>query len=469
MNVKNASIITIGSILGALVSIVTIPILTWYFSQEVVAKYSILLISLSLGSVLIGFEMHQAYVREYYEVEEKEQLLKIALIPGTTIFVLLLIILTLFNISLAELIFNFNSLLLDFCLWVGVYLTFFINILMHVLRMHGIALGFALIQILPKLFFLTVILVGSIIFKQEDFQILIYFNVMILIISTIILIFFLKKDLKKAFFIELNREKFKEMLSFSVPLILGSLAYWALTSIDRLFLNFFSNYNELSLYAVASTVASGVSMLVVIFGSLWHPLVYKWVNEGIDSKKILAASELMVLFICFVWTLFGLFSWVVDYIFPTSYAGVSILIIGCVTMPLLYLLSEITTIGIGISKKTKYTMVVSLFSLLLNVVVNYFFIERYGAKASIVASMLAFFLFLILRTEFSSFLWISLSRWKMYLSVLTYLIVTILILFGFLESYIYTTLVWIIILILVLLLYYKRIVWLLDFIKKRYI
>lgn len=469
MNVKNASIITLGSMFGAVLSILIIPILTWYFSQEVVAKYSILLILYSFGSVLIGFEMHQAYVREYYEVAQKEQLLKIALVPGTAIFILISLFLILLDISLAEMVFNLKSTFLDFFLLIGVYLTFFINIMMHAVRMHGMAFGFAAIQILPKLLFFALLLVGSFIFKQDGFETLFYLNGIVLIISAIILIIFLKNDFHQAIILKLDKKKFKEMLVFSLPLVIGSLAYWALTSIDRLFLNFLSNYNELSLYAVASTVASGVGILVVVFGSLWHPLIYKWVNEGVDSAKILAVNELMVLFICFVWTVFGLFSWLTDYIFPTTYADVSVLIVGCVAMPLLYLLSETTTIGIGISKKTKYAMLVSLFCLFLNITINYFFVEKYGAKASVIASMLGFCLFLILRTEFSSFLWISLSRWRMYISVFTYIMVTILILFGFLESYVYIVMVWMAALFLVFLLYYKRIIWLINFIGKRYI
>ena len=469
MNIKNASIITLGSIFGAILSMLIIPILTWYFPQEVVAKYSILLILYSFGSVLIGFEMHQAYVREYYEVVQKEQLLKIALIPGTTIFIFITSLLTLADISLVEVVFNLKSTFMDFFLLLGVYLTFFLNILMHVLRMHGMAFGFAIIQILPKLLLFAILLVGSIVFAQESFEVLFYLNVLVLITSALILIIILKKDLYKAIALKLDQEKLREMLFFSFPLIFGSLAYWALTSIDRLFLNFFSNYNELSLYAVASTVASGVGMLVVVFGSLWHPLVYKWVSEGIDSKKILAVNELMVIFICLIWTIFGLFSWVTDYIFPTSYKDVSVLIVGCVTMPLLYLLSETTTIGIGISKKTKYAMIVSLCSLFLNITINYFFIEKYGAKASVVATMLAFSLFLILRTEFSSFFWVSLSRWKMYFSVFIYIVLTMFTLLGVLESFIWVTLVWLIALILVCLLYYKRIMWLLNLIKKRFV
>ena len=69
MNLKTANIITLGSILGAAVSFCTVPIITWFFSQEDIGRFSMYQLALNLGMVLISLDMHQAYVREYYETE----------------------------------------------------------------------------------------------------------------------------------------------------------------------------------------------------------------------------------------------------------------------------------------------------------------------------------------------------------------------------------------------------------------
>jgi len=457
MNLKTANIITLGSILGAAVSFCTVPIITWFFSQEDIGRFSMYQLALNLGMILISLDMHQAYVREYYETEQKEQLLKISLFSGSVVFVIVFSIFQFLSFSLSELLFNVKSQIIDFFVLLAIYITFIINILIHVLRMHNFAWAFAFTQVIPKIGYIIILGMGVYFYKNYNFDMLIYSNIFVLFLSLGCLIFFLKQDLYKAIIIKLDREKLKQMLVFSLPLVFGSLSYWALTSIDRIFLKNFSNYNELAIYAVASTLASGIGVLVTVFSNLWHPIVYKWVKEGIDTKKVLAVNELMVVFICLLWSFIGIFSWMVLYFLPQSYSGVASILVGCVAMPLLYMLSETTTIGIGLTRKTIYAMLATLIALILNFLINYFLVGQYGAKATTIASMSAFTLFLILRTEFSAFLWLSFSRWRMYIAVLLYFFITLLTVLDIFNSYMIIVFVWFASLIFVLFLYTARV------------
>ncbi|MDO3666191.1 oligosaccharide flippase family protein [Acinetobacter higginsii] len=457
MNLKTANIITLGSILGAAVSFCTVPIITWFFSQEDIGRFSMYQLALNLGMILISLDMHQAYVREYYETEQKEQLLKISLFSGSVVFAIVFLISEVLNFSLSKLLFNIESRVIDVFVLLGIYITFIINILVHVLRMHNFAWAFAFTQVIPKIGYIVVLGVGVYFYKNYNYNFLIYANIFVLLLSLGCLIFFLKKDLYKAIIIKLDRKKLNQMLAFSLPLVFGSLSYWALTSIDRVFLKNLSNYNELAIYAVASTLAGGIGVLVTVFSNLWHPIVYKWMEEGIDSKKVLAINELMVIFICLLWSFVGMFSWIVLYFFPQSYSGVASILVGCIAMPLLYMLSETTTIGIGLTRKTIYAMFATLIALILNISINYFLVEKYGAKATTIASMSAFTLFLILRTEFSSFLWMSLSRWRMYVAVLLYFSITLLIVLEVFSGKINNAFIWFLSLFFVLSLYFTRV------------
>lgn len=457
MNLKTANIITLGSILGAAVSFCTVPIITWFFSQEDIGRFSMYQLALNLGMILISLDMHQAYVREYYETEQKEQLLKISLFSGSVVFVIFFSIFQFLSFSLSELLFNVQSQIIDFFVLLAIYITFIINILIHVLRMHNFAWAFAFTQVIPKVGYILILGVGVYFYKNYNFDMLIYANLFVLFLSLGCLIFFLKQDLYKAIIIKLDREKLKQMLFFSLPLVLGSLSYWTLTSIDRIFLKNLSNYNELAIYAVASTLAGGIGVLVTVFSNLWHPIIYKWVKESIDTKKVLAVNESMVIFICLLWSFIGIFSWIVLYCLPQSYSGVASILVGCVAMPLLYMLSETTTIGIGLTRKTIYAMLATLIALILNIVINYFLVGKYGAKATTIASMSAFTLFLILRTEFSSFLWISFSRWRMYIAVLLYFFITLLTVLDVFNGHMNIAFVWFASLIFVLFLYTARV------------
>lgn len=453
---------SIGSFAGAILGFITLPILTWFFTTDDIGRFSMYQLSLNLGMILISLDMHQAYVREYYETPKKEQLLKIALLPGSIVFALFFLIFNIFNLSLSWIIFNVDDDVMNICVFFAIYITFFINILVHVLRMKNFAVAFAFYQVIPKLGYLMSLGILVYLFENLNYKFLVLTNFFVLVISLLSLIFFLKKDLYDSFKIKLDKIKLKEMLLFSSPLVMGSLAYWALTSVDRIFLKNYSNYKELALYSVASTLAGGVSVLVTVFSNLWHPTVYKWIKEGIEIKKVLAINELMVIFICILWTLIGVFSWVFIYLFPATYNGIQFIIIGCVAMPLIYMLSETTTIGIGLTRKTSYAMLASCLALVLNIILNYLLVKGYGARGAALASMSAFTLFLILRTEFSSYLWVSLSRWKMYVSILLYYVLTLIIVLGKYSNLLFEILSWISILIVVCVLYYQRLVWLLK-------
>ncbi|MEI2513221.1 lipopolysaccharide biosynthesis protein [Acinetobacter soli] len=456
MNIKTANIITLGSILGAGIGFFTIPIITWFFTQEDIGRFSLYQLALNLGMILISLDMHQSYVREYYDSENKAEILRNALIPGTIFFIVIVIFLIVTKISLSNLLFGFDSKLINFLLIIGVYITFIINILVHVIRMYNFAWAFSFAQVVPKLGYILCLISIVYICQNYNFELLIFTNIFVLSLTVFCLLFFLKDEVFKAIKIKTNSKKLKQMLAFSLPLVVGSLSYWALTSIDRIFLKKFSNFEELALYAVASTLAGGVGVFVTVFSNLWHPIVYKWVNEGIDINKVININELMVVLVCILWSLVGMFSWISSFFFPQSYNGVSIILVGCVAMPLLYMLSETTVIGIGLTKKTIYAMIAILMSLFLNIIINYFLISKYGSKAATVASMSAFVLFLILRTEFSSSLWISLPRKKMYFSIFMYYFFTLSVISGFLNNTMYNTIAWLGLLLVVCTMYYKR-------------
>ena len=422
---------------------------------------------LNLGVILISLDMHQAYVREYYETEKKEQLLKIAFLPGNIIFIIVFCFCFLMNKSLSKLILDKHSFIMDVCIFLGIYFVFCINIFSHVVRMQGRAWAFSATQIIPKLGYLIILGICIYLFSNHNYDQLIFINVFVLLLSVLCFIFILRYDIYKAIKIKIDINKLKQMLLFSYPLIAGSLGYWALTGIDRIFLKNLASFSELAIYAVASTISAGVGLFATVFSNLWHPIVYKWIKEGIDTRNVIAINESMVLFIALIWTFVGVFSWLIIYFFPQEYNGIQLLIIGCIAMPLLYMLSETTTIGIGISRKTKYSMITALAALVLNIIINYCLIDRYGAKACALASMSAFVLFLILRTEFSSFLWISLPRHKMYISVAIYFFVTIVIMFELVSNTLVTTLLWLISFLIVLFLYRQRVLGLLEFIKLR--
>ena len=465
MKLKKILQYAIGPIGGAVLGMVTMPFVAWFFSVEDVGRMTMLQLVFGLTISLFSLAMHQAYVREYHEVKDKSALFKTSLLPGLLFLLIITLVLFFIPISISEYLFDINSKLLTFLLLIGVFSTYFINFLTHVIRMQERAIAFSLSQIAPKfflLFFIGFILVFNI---KAEFKYLMLMNTLAVLVSLIIFSWLTRDTWVLAFKREIDKVLLINMLKFSLPLVLGGLAYWGLTTMDRLFLRTISGFEELGVYALSVTLAASVSVISTIFSNIWHPTVYRWSSEGVKPDKVQAVVESMLLLVAFIWSLAGFFSWVIPYFFPPEYEALEYLLIACISMPLLYMLSETTVVGIGITRKTSFSMLASIAAFLINALLNYLLIPKYGAAGAALATLGAFFIFLAVRTEASAWLWYSLPRRKIYTVVMLYIVTTSVMVLtkNKLEHF---NLIWLGLIGFTVVLFYRRIIQLVKFFKQ---
>ncbi|MBE0448532.1 MAG: oligosaccharide flippase family protein [Actinobacteria bacterium] len=456
MNIKKIAQFSIGPLGAGVLSLVTLPFVAWSFSPEDVGRLTMLQVVLSLSVTFFSLAMHQAYVREYYVEHDKEALLKTSLAPGLMFLTFTVLFLTILPFSYSKLIFGIDSYFLTMLLLLGVYSSFFINFLAHLLRMEGRGIAFSATQIAPKFMFL--VLVGAIVIFnfRTDSSLLIFMQIVSLVFSAFVFLWLTRQAVIPAVNKKIDISLLKRMLRFSLPLVLGGMAYWGLTAMDRFFLKALVGLEEVGVYAVAASLAASVALVSTIFSNLWHPTVYKWLKDGIEPKNIQAASEIMTLVVAVIWTFFGIFSWVIPAFLPDEYYSVKYLIVACVSMPLFYMLSETTVVGIGISRRSGFSFLASGVALLCNAILNYITIPILGASGAALASVLAFFIFFIVRTESSAYVWQSIPRLKIYVVTILYVLTTIVMVLSEadIESF---YLVWVGILALTVLLFTKRI------------
>jgi O-antigen/teichoic acid export membrane protein len=127
----------------------------------------------------------------------------------------------------------------------------------------------------------------------------------------------------------------------------------------------------------------------------------------------------------------GSMSWITDYLLPSHYIDVKYLVVCAIAPTLLYALSEITSVGIGISRRTGLTVWSTLSGLIVNIIISYLLIPSKGAAGAVIANAISYMVFFVIRTEMSSRVWTPLPRKKIYLTVSTFLILVIgVVLFG---------------------------------------
>lgn len=418
MNAKKIASFAIGPVGAAVLGFITLPIITWFFSAEDIGRISMLQVVTSFSVLLFCLGLDQAYVREYHEAEQKPALLKATLMPGFWLLLLVSTVLMLVPGAVSVLLFDIDNAaisgLVVFCL----LLSFISRFLSLVLRMQERGLAYSMSQVLPKALFLVVIGIYVLFSFGFDFSHLVTAHVISISAVTLIFAWNTRGELLASVSQKVHKEKLIAMLKFGLPLIMGGVAFWGLTAMDKLFLRGLSTFEELGIYSVAVSFAAVAIIFQQIFSTVWAPTVYKWAAEGINPEKIDQVTEHILAAVVFIFALAGLFSWVISYLLPDTYDKVQYMLVACMAYPLLYTLSETTAVGIGLTRKSLYAMVASIVAAVVDLIGNYLLIPVYGAAGAAVSTAIAFWIFFFLRTEFACRVWRPLPRKKLYSTTL---------------------------------------------------
>ena len=422
MNKKTIVAYAIGPIGSAIISFASLPLIAWFYSVEDVGKISIFNAVASLATLVFCLGLDQAFVREYHGSANKPGLLKQVVLPGIILMTALVILVTAYDTRLLSvLIFDQSSQFLSIMVIVCFFVQYIARFLSLILRMQERAMAYSMSQLLPKIFFLLFLLLGVALGRDKTLHQLLSAYVLSACLVFIVYLFNTRRDWLPAIITKVDQDQMSSLFKFGLPLVFGSLASWGLNVADRFFLRYYSSFSELGIYSVTMSVAAVATLFAGIFNTIWAPLVYKWLSEDkIDNEKIDEIGEHVLAAIYFAIVGCSAFAWIVPYMLPPQYKAIEYLLPICLFAPLLYTLSEVTAVGIAISRRTIFSMLASVVAMLCNLAGNYLLVPHYGASGAATSTLLAFIVFYVLRTEFSKRVWRGIATRK------TYLILTIL-------------------------------------------
>lgn len=415
----------IGPFGAAILGFISLPLMAWFFSTEDIGRISILQIFSTFSILFFCLGLDQAYVREFHEHKDKDSLFKTCFLPGIVFCLILFFIILVFNPKLISInLYGIDSTYLSFISIICFIFSYIIRFLGLILRMQNKAFLYSISQITPKLFLINYIFFLYIFNIEKKFENLITGQAIALFFCVLVLLWNNRNTLYDIFKAKFDLIKFKEIIIFGFPLIIGGLASWGLNVADKLMLKTLSDLNELGVYSMAFSIAGIATIFVGVFNTIWSPMVFKWISENnIDHTKLKNIREYSICFVYYVIVLSGIFSWVIMLFLPSDYDLVPYLITSCLLVPFFYTLSEITSIGIAISRKTILSMYSSLIVLCFNVLLNYIFISHFGASGAALSISLSFWMLLYIKTEFSKKVWIPFDVRKTY--YITFLLVVL--------------------------------------------
>ncbi|MGN5765833.1 lipopolysaccharide biosynthesis protein [Acinetobacter calcoaceticus] len=421
MNIKQKIIrYSVGPLGAAIISLITIPLIAWFYSVDDVAKFSIFQSIIILYSLVLCLGLDQAFIREYYDSNDKASLLKNifigALLPS---LLFLSITFVFFRETILLFLYDEYSIKLYLLTIFSCFFTLAIKMISAIQRVQEQALLFSLSQLLPKVIFLLLILIflkmGSAKFENilwAQFLSVFFVFVYFLVINW--------RSFKESIRSNINTSNIKKYYAFGFPLILTGAVIWGLKLADRFYLKIFSDLKQLGLYAMAISIASGVAIFSGIFNTIWSPLVYKWVNDtdiydDSISKKVGVISYKVSLCILAVIVFLVFSSKLIVKVLPFNYNDIYLIIPLCAISPLLYTLSEVTGIGINLMKKTKYTLWSCFLAIIVHIILSLLLIPELGAMGAAIAGAISFYVFFLIRTIFSNYIWINCDLRKTYI------------------------------------------------------
>ncbi|MEO7067510.1 MAG: oligosaccharide flippase family protein [Rhodanobacter sp.] len=415
MNRAKVFAFALGPLGAGLFGFATLPLLTWVFPPADIGRLSMLQVAVALGSVLFSLGLDQSYAREFYEAEDSASVLRAALVP---VLVALLIggaaVYLVSPALISKILFDIDSSWLSLGVVGCLVATLLTRFLAVTLRMQERGIAYSIAQVAPKLLFLAFIGLALTLRMNKSFDIILVAQLAGVALTLGVAVWLTRGDCLRALRSGADKKRTRAMLAFGVPLVVGGMMSWALFMMDRVMLRALAGYDELALYSVAASMASGVTLFASVFCTLWWPQVYKWVADGVDLAVADIVADQVLAACVVVFGLTGLCSPLLAFVLPATYAMVPYLLIGCTVAPIFYLLSEVTVVGINISRRTGYAMLASALAGLLNLLGNYLLVPRFGAGGAVIATMVTFLVFLIARTELSRILYRKFDRAKIY-------------------------------------------------------
>lgn len=197
-----------------------------------------------------------------------------------------------------------------------------------------------------------------------------------------------------------NWKLLKEMLQFSIPTIPVLVAWWINTSADKYIIIAYKGIAESGIYSVAYKIPSILAMVTSIFTSAWTISAIKSVGEEDNDEyqsniykffnvaNILACSILI------------LFSKVISSIlfadtFFYAWHYVPILLVA-------YLFSGLSGFMASSFRAAKYTKGLfgsTVIGALINIILNFYFVKKYGSMGAAFTTMIGFAVMFYIRSK----------------------------------------------------------------------
>lgn len=426
---------SIGPLVSALIGFITVPITTYLVSPGDFGKSAMYTMGYSISSLFIFLGLDQAFVREYNEQNNKKNLFWNSLIIPLIFSIILGIIYIMFYKPVSKLMFNnvekYIIIILAFSLPFAVIDRFSLL----VIRMKEKAKLYSLFNIFNKLFVL-VITIPYLKFIDNSFKGIINASFISLILICLLELWFVREEWKAKFYID--KKLLNDLFKFGLPLIPTSIITWFFSSMDRIALRQWSSFEEIGLYSAAFKIVMVLGIVQQAFSTFWAPTAFRWHKEDVANNKYIEVSNILMVSMTILFSFIVVFKDIIIKVLSSNYVSASNVVPFLLFLPIMYTVSETTTLGISFSKKTSYNILISFVAAVTNYVGNSLLVPEFGALGASISTGISYIVFFWMRTLISRRLWFN---FDLEIYIVNILLMVVLSTFSILVNTIYINII----------------------------
>lgn len=373
-----------GTVISALLGLISSPLLTRVISTEGYAQYGLLVTFTTLVSTFIYLGQDEAFMRFFDKRADSyiTFLWRCIRIPLALCLIILILLVEPRHLIL-EWIFNADITIVASIL-IGLYIIAIVvqRFLMLTARMEERAANYSISNIVTKGMFIVVVVFFLFTFKEISFNRIIIALITGVLCAIVINISVVTKVHHTP---NQNGENVtsRELFTFGIPFSISSTLFLAVPMIEKLIIRYLTDWETLAIYTAAAIFVTVMSMIKTTVNSIWIPYVYKNYSDETKFKKIFHDIGIALSWFCLC-ALAGTIltrRWLV-LIFGSAYFDAYIIAPVIVCGACFDSLTSIYSIGINIRKKTIYHTIIPIIQLSISCLTLFVLLPNLGLRAT---------------------------------------------------------------------------------------
>lgn len=386
---KDASLYSVSSLVARGFSLITVPIYTRILSPADYGALDLLSYLAVLVPLFVGAALDQAIARFYHDAKddlERKRFASSALFYTVFVFVLFIPFVKplagmLAHEWLHDQVGEATVILVFILIWMNAIFTIANNLLIYLF----LSKRFAICSIGNTTLSIGLGFTFVVYFKWGVFGILL--GQALSVGAFILLSLYFGSESYGLIF---DRKSLGRMLAYSLPLVPGTLAFYAMQYVDRYAINQLNGLHDVGLYGIGARIASLVNLFLMGFQGAWSPTVMKNFRDNDAPKKFQVVFNYYFFVVTVILIGLSLFGREILLLLTTKTFSQGFVVVPLLTLAaILASIGQYFTYGIQIAKKSNYRLYLNFAALTLNVVLNYVLIPPLGIIGAALATVIS--------------------------------------------------------------------------------